>query len=227
MTDSKTSFGAITDVVGIQMYSFLSPKDLQSLSHTTRHFATEVREKLVQICMELLPLKSVDPIDGKQWVSVSKGHSFDSCDDFFDSIVGGIHGDGLRLHGTGTMEESSIGLREEFIHRDYDRVPSSTYLYRQGDERSEYCCEASYNRVVSNQTCIIAASNLRQFSSSTVHSIEEWVRCILSLEDTTAGMRGYHHPTKGMVQYVEKSIMISTPNEGEEMEIYWAYHEFI
>ena len=223
MTDFKTSFDAITEVVGIQIYSFLRPKDLQSLSHTTRRFATEVREKLVRICMEVLPLEYVFPHHSsmlQQRMSFSNGHSFHSHDDFLDYIVGKVHDQGFLLRGTSTIEESFVDLRHAHNRNDRDIV-----LHQQGDENFEFYYDHTIREADANLNPNFWVGCISAFMRAG-HVTKEWARCILSLEDIiTVRSRKYKYSIDPMTHsteryvYEEASIFISTPNEGEKIEI--------
>ena len=159
--------------------------------------------------MEVLPLEYVCQSDQRR-VSFSNGHSFPSENNFLDYIVGKIHDDGFRVRGTSTIEESSAGLRKRFVHHKH------VIAHRQGDEHKTFTCVR-----VPTSVGRIFARLYSQFIGG--HVIKEWTHCMLLLEETIVRSRYYliYPNSPADDAWMEGSILISTPNEGEEMEIQW------
>ncbi|KAL3805847.1 hypothetical protein HJC23_007808 [Cyclotella cryptica] len=102
----------VTDVIGLEIYSFLHPRDLFSLSSTTHCIFDGIRKNLMQVALRQLPLILDDHLDRMEYrVIASNVHSFPSREKLLSHVLEKVETAELNVAGL-TLEESLIIARE-------------------------------------------------------------------------------------------------------------------
>ncbi len=126
----------VIDVIGIEIFSNLEPKDLCNLSQTSQYLSNEINTNLLKICSRNLPLHL--GMETNYLVQFSKECSYSSKQELLNELLQKIEKSGLILTGTDNMA-SSLTLTRELLsgeqsnvtlkHRDTlvnDRIPPVT-----------------------------------------------------------------------------------------------------
>mmetsp|Transcript_12179 Transcript_12179/g.24992 ORF Transcript_12179/g.24992 Transcript_12179/m.24992 type:complete len:243 (+) Transcript_12179:67-795(+) len=130
------SLQSVIDIIGIEIFSNLEPKDVCNLSQTSQYLSHEINTNLVKICSRYLPLHLGT---GTNYLAqFSKECSYPSKQELLNDLLQKIEKSGLILSGTDNMADSLTKTRKllsseqsnaTFKHPDSlinDRIPPVT-----------------------------------------------------------------------------------------------------
>jgi hypothetical protein len=114
--DIKLTLNEVTeiDAIGLEIWSFLHPKDLCNFSLTDQLIHKRIRDRVIQLASQLPFI--LDEQEVEYEVKVSKEHSFPTRNNLLDHVLHKIEAAELKFPGQ-TPEESLI-IAEEVLNRE-------------------------------------------------------------------------------------------------------------
>eukprot|EP00584_Thalassiosira_punctigera_P005600 CAMPEP_0172530486 /NCGR_PEP_ID=MMETSP1067-20121228/4207_1 /TAXON_ID=265564 ORGANISM="Thalassiosira punctigera, Strain Tpunct2005C2" /NCGR_SAMPLE_ID=MMETSP1067 /ASSEMBLY_ACC=CAM_ASM_000444 /LENGTH=265 /DNA_ID=CAMNT_0013314705 /DNA_START=386 /DNA_END=1183 /DNA_ORIENTATION=+ len=228
-TDAIT-IANVLDVIGIEVYKFLLPKDLHLFSLANHHVFDEVSKGLIQACLRQLPPNFVcRGID--HTISFNTRHSFPEKGPLMDHLLGKIKTAELKMVGTEsqTAEESLARAREVLSDKTSAKFYSHNsklpvHLQLEFTSAGYHFDKDDKKLATSRSEYILSRMAKEGEMSHHIPTVKTWINYILSQNHVVAGTWFWSCRHRNLdFQGVEgKGVMISSPKtEDEEMEICW------
>ena len=223
-TCPNPTFDEILDIVGIDFYKYLTPKDLFSVGICSHQRFDEVCKNIIQIFMQHLPLELGEGT--KSLISFSKRHSFSSKEQMIDYFADRIKASGIRLANDTENAEGASNRVKTALNDD------SGFVMVEGTNENELipatCIYRSEIPFDSTLMFIQYILNNDKHKDTPAHRfVRNWVLCIVYLKRNDAFVAGqwrWYLPHPNFLHsggFEGLGVMMSFLETGETIELSW------
>ena len=184
----------VMDAIGLEIYSYLHPKDLFNLSQTCRRILAETSNNLISVALRQLPSILHDMQQAVEYqVQVSKEHSFSNRNQLLNHVLQKIEVAELRFIGQ-TTAQSLVNARGVLNSEKKPGVYGATLIYETPSFPDPEYVHVGYNyQKVNKDSATARCKNIieRMMSSSLqredVSVVKHWLKYLLSQRNLRIG----------------------------------------